>query len=128
MEISIFLKLSLRAWNTVPEVTLNTVLQVFSVLLGAFEAVAAHRVAAQRSALGAVRLPLRLVPAKALKPIVGVFPSPAQGTDGQHLSVGAMGNGGGGDDGQVQAPEVESRHSGSAAEGRGEIRAVCVSS
>lgn len=40
-------------------------------LLGAFEAVAAHRVAAQRSALGAVRLALRLMPAQPLKPVVG---------------------------------------------------------
>lgn len=59
------------------------------------------------------------------------FQAPAQGTDGQHLSVAAMGNNDGSDgvEGHVQAPEVAGRHSGSAAEnGRGEIRAVCVSS
>jgi hypothetical protein len=66
MAISIFLKLSLRAWNTVPEVTLNTVL-----FLGALEAIAAHRVAPQRSALGAISLALCLMPAQALKPVVG---------------------------------------------------------
>ena len=33
MAMSIFLKLGLRAWKTVPEVTLNTALQVFSVHL-----------------------------------------------------------------------------------------------
>lgn len=32
-----------------------------------------------------------------------------------------MGNGGGGDDGHVQAPEVDGRHSGSAAEAAGRL-------
>nr|WP_244611061.1 hypothetical protein [Ensifer sp. M14] len=66
MAMSIFLKLSLRAWKTVPEVTLNTAL-----LLGALEAVATHRVAPQCSALRAIRLALSLMPTQALKPVVG---------------------------------------------------------
>jgi hypothetical protein len=49
---SIFLNLSLRAWKTVPEVTLNTALQVFSVHLKRLRLI--------------VRLALRIVPAQAL--------------------------------------------------------------
>ncbi|OCO99023.1 MULTISPECIES: hypothetical protein [unclassified Ensifer] len=56
------------------------------------------------------------------------FQAPDQDADSQHRSVAAMGNGDGidGVEGHVQAPEVEGRHSGSAAEkaaGRSELYA-----
>lgn len=57
-------------------------------LVGAFEAVAAHRVAPQRSALWAVRLALRLMPAQALKPIVGSrIPHPGEGEHRQRSAL-----------------------------------------
>ncbi|KZS54883.1 hypothetical protein CO665_17360 [Rhizobium anhuiense] len=55
------------------------------------------------------------------------FQAPDQHTDGRHLGAGAMGNGSGGDEGHVQTPEVDGRHSRSADEkAAGDQSCICI--
>ena len=56
--------------NMRPRVVMKTVPEIAG-LRGAFEAIIAHRVVVQRSALRAMRLALRLKPAQTLQPVLG---------------------------------------------------------